>query len=47
MGKMRGMISRFERNYAVVEFGECMQDIQRSVLPKEAKLGDVIYFDGS
>lgn len=47
MGKMRGIISRFERNFAVVEFGECMQDIQRSVLSQEAKSGDVIYFDGS
>lgn len=40
---MKGIIDRFEGDYAVVEFdGRQMKDIPRSELTPEAKEGDVI-----
>lgn len=40
---MFGVIDRFEGDYAVVEFeGKEMQDIEKILLPPEAKEGDVI-----
>jgi len=41
---MRGIIDRFEGDYAVVEFeGRQMKDIPRSELTPGAKEGDVIF----
>ncbi|WP_102399284.1 DUF3006 domain-containing protein [Haloimpatiens massiliensis] len=40
---MKGIIDRFEGNFAVVELdNEKMIDIERAKIPKEAKEGDVI-----
>lgn len=41
---MKGIIDRFEGDYAVVEFeGRQMEDILRSELATDAKEGDVIF----
>ena len=42
---MKGIIDRFEENYAVVEFDEEMKNIERKLLPSNAKEGDVLIFD--
>ena len=42
----KGIIDRFEGELAVVEFDDEMKDIPKSKLPKEAKVGDVLIFDG-
>jgi hydrogenase maturation factor len=44
-----GVIDRFEGELAVVEVGTTTRDYARSLLPKNAKVGDsvVIYEDGS
>ncbi len=39
---MRGIIDRFEGDFAVTETEEGMKDIPRSSLPPEAKEGSVI-----
>ncbi len=44
MKKVKGIIDRFEGEYAVIEIGNETKDILRSSLPEEAKVGDVIYF---
>ncbi|MDH7577337.1 MAG: DUF3006 domain-containing protein [Bacillota bacterium] len=36
------IIDRFEGDWAVIEFGDKTFDIPRSLLPKEAREGDVI-----
>lgn len=44
---MRGIIDRFEGNYAVVEFdGRQMKDIPKSELTPKAKEGDVVVLVG-
>lgn len=44
---MKGIIDRFEGDYAVVEFeNKIMKDIEKKHLPSEAKEGDVIIFTG-
>jgi hypothetical protein len=41
---MKGIIDRFEGNYAVIEWnGSEMKDILRNFLPKDCKEGDVIH----
>lgn len=42
---MKGIIDRFEENFAVVEFDEEMKSIERKLLPSDAKEGDVLVFD--
>ena len=42
----RGIIDRFESELAVVEFDDKMKDIPKSELPKNAKVGDALIFDG-
>ncbi|MED2974275.1 DUF3006 domain-containing protein [Fictibacillus sp. B-59209] len=44
MKKLKGIIDRFEGQYAVIEIGNETKDLLRSSLPKEANVGDVIYF---
>ncbi|UZJ78634.1 DUF3006 domain-containing protein [Fictibacillus sp. KU28468] len=44
MKKIKGIIDRFEGEYAVIEIGNETKDILKSSLPKQAKVGDVIYF---
>ncbi|WP_062231914.1 DUF3006 domain-containing protein [Fictibacillus sp. FJAT-27399] len=44
MKKVKGIIDRFEGEYAVIEIGNETKDILRTLLPKQAKAGDVIYF---
>ncbi len=46
MKKIKGIIDRFEGEYAVIEIGNETKDILKSSLPKQAKVGDVIYFNG-
>jgi hypothetical protein len=41
----RGVIDRFEGELAVIEFGDKMRDISRSMLPKNAKVGDSVVVD--
>ena len=45
MGK-RGIIDRFEGDYAVVEFdNEIMENIEKARLPVDAKEGDIILIE--
>lgn len=44
MKRRRGIIDRFEGNLAVIEFGEVMEDIPKSRLPKSIQSGDVLWF---
>lgn len=44
--KLRGIIDRFEAEYAVIEVGENTMDMKRVLLPVEAKPGDTIIIDG-
>lgn len=44
MKRRRGIIDRFEGDLAVVEFGEVMEDIPKSRLPKLIQPGDVLWF---
>jgi len=46
MNMKKGIIDRFEGDFAVVEFEDKMEDILRSKLPKEAEVGDVLIFEG-
>ncbi|WP_026562007.1 DUF3006 domain-containing protein [Bacillus sp. J37] len=46
MRKVSGIIDRFEGNFAVVEINGVTKDINKSLFPKEATVGDVIEFDG-
>ena len=41
----KGIIDRFEGEYAVVEFDGQTEDILKTTLPKEAKTGDILIFD--
>ena len=43
---MKGVIDRFEGNYAVIEMADgTMKNILRAILPFDAKEGDVIELD--
>ncbi|RHB46832.1 DUF3006 domain-containing protein [Exiguobacterium sp. AM39-5BH] len=44
MKRRRGIVDRFEGDLAVVEFGEVMEDIPKSRLPKSIQSGDVLWF---
>ncbi len=44
MKKTKGIIDRFEGEYAVIEIGNETKDVLRSSLPKEAQVRDVLYF---
>ncbi|MEK4853914.1 DUF3006 domain-containing protein [Paenibacillus sp. FSL H7-0756] len=41
----KGVIDRFEGKFAVVEFNGETEDILRSELPAEAKIGDTLIFE--
>ncbi|QUL57598.1 DUF3006 domain-containing protein [Paenibacillus tritici] len=41
----KGIIDRFEGDFAVVEFNGETEDILRSELPAEAKIGDTLIFE--
>lgn len=41
----KGIIDRFEGDYAVVEIEGVMNNIKRSNIPAEAREGDVILYD--
>jgi len=41
----KGIIDRFEGEYAVVEFDGQTEDILKSQLPEDAKIGDTLVFD--
>ena len=44
---MQGTIDRFEEEFAVVELeNRKMKNIKRSLIPKDAKEGDVLNIDG-
>lgn len=43
----KGIIDRFEGDIAVVEFGEEMRDIPKTILPKDSDVGDLLIFDGT
>ncbi|SDZ06089.1 Protein of unknown function [Proteiniborus ethanoligenes] len=44
---MKGIIDRFEENFAVVELEDnTMQNIPKELLPREAEEGTVIIIDG-
>lgn len=40
----KGIIDRFEGNFAVVEFEDRTEDIPKEILPKDCKVGDVVSF---
>lgn len=42
----KGIIDRFEGEYAVIEFDRETEDMLRSELPAEIKPGDTLIFDG-
>lgn len=42
----KGTIDRFEGKYAVIEFSGETEDILKSELPAEVKVGDTLVFDG-
>ncbi len=46
MRKVRGIIDRFEGNFAVVEINGVTKDFDKSLFPKETTVGDVIEIDG-
>jgi hypothetical protein len=39
------IIDRFEGDYAVIEYGRTTFNLPRSLLPREAKEGDILTFD--
>lgn len=41
----KGVIDRYEGDYAVVEFDGETEDILKSELPEEAKTGDTLIFE--
>lgn len=41
----KGIIDRFEGNFAVVEFDGDTEDILKSEIPAEAKAGDTLIFE--
>jgi len=41
----KGVIDRFEGEYTVVEFDGQIEEILRSQLPEDAKIGDTFVFD--
>ena len=41
----RGIIDRFEDDLAVIEFEDGMKDIHKSLLPKQANIGDMLVFE--
>lgn len=41
----RGIIDRFEGGIAVIEVNGITRDLPRSVLPRDAKVGDVLLLD--
>ncbi|MFJ8262738.1 DUF3006 domain-containing protein [Rummeliibacillus sp. NPDC094406] len=42
----RGIIDRFEGDLAVIEFDDGIKDIHKSLLPKQATVGDMLVFNG-
>ncbi len=42
----KGIIDRFEGELAVIEFDDGMKDIHKSLLPKQAAVGDMLVFNG-
>ena len=44
---MKGIIDRFEDNWAVVEIDGETMDFKRSIFPKEAVAGDVVEIEGN
>ena len=42
----KGIIDHFEGELAVVEFEDEIKDIPKKKLPKKAKVGDVLVYDG-
>jgi hypothetical protein len=41
----KGIIDRFEGEYAVIEFDGKTEDVLKSVLPPEIKVGDTLIFE--
>lgn len=41
----KGIIDRFEGDFAVIEFNSTTEDIAKSEIPSEAKPGDALIFD--
>ena len=44
---MKGIIDRFEDNWAVVEIDGETKDFDRAIFPKEAVAGDVVRIEGN
>lgn len=40
----KGIIDRFEGNFAVVEFEDRTEDIPKEILPEDCRVGDVVSF---
>lgn len=38
----KGIIDRFEGNFAVVEFEDRTEDIPKEILPEDCRVGDVL-----
>lgn len=45
MKKLKGIIDRFEGEFAVVEIDEKTIDFPKSIFPKEADVGDVVIIE--
>ncbi|MBU8757063.1 DUF3006 domain-containing protein [Priestia megaterium] len=46
MKKIKGIIDRFEEGFAVIEIEGITKDYPKSIFPKEAQVGDVVYITG-
>lgn len=46
MKKVKGIIDRFEEGFAVVEIEGVTRDYPKSMFPKKATVGDVVYIEG-
>ena len=47
MKKIKGIIDRFEEGFAVVEIEGKTKDYPKTIFPKDAQVGDIIYIIGN
>lgn len=47
MEKTKGIIDRFEEEFAVVEIEGKTKDYPRAIFPKDTQVGDIVYITGT
>ncbi|MEH7394912.1 DUF3006 domain-containing protein [Priestia megaterium] len=47
MKKVKGIIDRFEEEFAVVEIEGKTKDYPKDIFPRDAEVGDVVYITGN